>query len=137
MSDRPLFSPPRPGALHRWLFVSSLLAGGLLSLGVGFVAHFSFLVWIAEGTKLAPGPQLVVAIALVFAAGLTAVMVKLHSCIFQEEPETDAGWDSAGRPLVFPQRGRGLRRLLAALTFVALLAALVGVLVWVFRPAPG
>ena len=79
--EQPLRS--RPGCLYKLLYAASILGGGLLSLALGFAGAFYIVIWLSMETGLALGPRVVVPIALTFAAGLTALVVKIHAALFR------------------------------------------------------
>ena len=80
--EQPLRS--RPGCLYKLLYAASILGGGLLSLALGFAGAFAIVIWNFQETGLALGPGVVTAIALTFAAGLTALVVKIHAALFRK-----------------------------------------------------
>src|SRR5262249_45410575 len=84
MSKEPLQVPPRPGCLFKLAYISSLLGGAFVSLVLGFAGAFYIVIWLFREAGLALGPRVVVAIALAFAAGLTALVVKIHATVFRE-----------------------------------------------------
>ena len=134
VSDEPLFAAPRPGGLYRWVYISSLLLGALLGLASGVLGAFCVMNRLDLATGFALPPGAVVAIALAAAGGLTAAVVKLHARMFEEGPQTGADAHVGGRSLMLPPRGAAARRALAALTFLALVAAMAGALAWFFWP---
>jgi hypothetical protein len=77
----------RPGWLFKLLYAGTLLGGGLLSLVLGFAGAFFLVIWLSTEAGLPLGPGVVLPIAVAFAAGLTALVVKLHAALFRERGE--------------------------------------------------
>ena len=83
----PPSSVDRPGGLHKllyFLYASSIFIGALASLGVGFLAAILFAAWFVEATGTLMGPPTVVGLAVVIAAGLTSVVIKIHILVFRQ-----------------------------------------------------
>jgi hypothetical protein len=84
LSDEQYQFRSRPGCLYRLLYIGSILGGGLLSLAFGFFGALCIVLWLADATGLRFGPNLVIALGMFLAAGLTALVVKLHAAVFRE-----------------------------------------------------
>jgi hypothetical protein len=85
VSEEPLLSPPRPGRLYDFFYLSSILVGGLLSLGSGFLGAIVAAVWLEEITGRMLGPGVVIVIGLAIAAVLTSGVVKVHGWVFRDK----------------------------------------------------
>jgi hypothetical protein len=51
------------------------------------------MLWLGDATGVALGPRAILAIALAFAAGLTALVVKSHAVVFRERGESSKSGD--------------------------------------------
>jgi hypothetical protein len=83
-SAEPLRAEPGPGAFYKSLYVGSLLGGGLLCLGLALVGALAAVVALARVAGVRAAPGVLLAIFLPLAAGLLALLAKIHAAVFRE-----------------------------------------------------
>jgi hypothetical protein len=133
VSEEPLFGGPRRAASYNLLIVSTLLVACLLALVISVIFGIWLVGLLFQNERLS-NDRLGLLLGAGLAAGLILVLARLHAYTFQEGPDAGAGPRVRGRLLTLPPRWLG-RRLLAALAFALLVAAMAGLLVWVFWPS--
>jgi hypothetical protein len=76
--------PPPPGCAYKLLYVTTLLCGAAVSLGVGLVVAFYAVVYLFLAANVELSTGVLLAIAMAIGSVLFALFMKIHTRLFRE-----------------------------------------------------